>query len=92
MHGVNIKIIILYMSTYVIMVTTMHYHQQKCPNTNMIYIFVACGLKSLYVVLIMSYEEWKLFDRSQCLKTRQTLGNLRKCSGTGLPTDQAWKT
>jgi len=45
MHVMNIKIIILYMSAYVIMVTTMHYRQQKCHDTNTMYIFADFGLK-----------------------------------------------
>jgi len=69
MHGMNIKIIILYMSAYVIMVTTMHYCQQKCIDKDTMYIFADFGLKPLYVVLIMSYEECKLFNRSLCLNT-----------------------
>jgi len=85
----NIKIIILYMSAYVIMVTTMHCHQQKYLNTNMMYIFADFGLKSLYVVVfIMSYEKCILFNRSLCIKTHLTLGNLCRCSGTGLPADK----
>jgi hypothetical protein len=74
MHGMNIKIIILYMAAYVIMVTTMHHHQQKCLNTNTMYIFTDFGLKSLYVVFVMSYEECELFNGGLCLKTHQTLG------------------
>jgi len=81
------------MSAYVIMVTTMHYCQQKCLDTNTMYIFADVGLKSLYVVVfVMSYEECKLFNRSLCLKTHKILGILCQRSDTGLPTDQAWKT
>jgi len=54
MHGMNMKIIILHVSAFVIMVTTMHYYQQKCLNTNTIYIFTDFGLKSLYVVVFTS--------------------------------------
>jgi hypothetical protein len=78
MHGMNIKIIILYMSAYVIMVTTMHYRQQECLNTNTMYIFTDFGIKSFNVVVfIMSYEKCKLFNRSLCLKTHQTRNPLQ---------------
>jgi hypothetical protein len=42
---------------YVIMVSPMRCCQHKCLNTNMMYIFAACGLKSLYVDVFMSYED-----------------------------------